>query len=402
LDESPLDTSSDIHRAFFVLSAKPKLLFLVAEDWYFCSHRLSLAIAAREAGYEVSVVTRVGQHAETITAAGIRLIPLRRMRRSGANPFQELESIGELWGIYQREKPDLVHHVGLKPVIYGSLVAYLLNVRGIVNALAGLGFVFSSDRPFARAMRPVIKRVFWFLLKRRNSRVIVQNERDFEVLTQGVGISSGDVRLIRGAGVDLRLYSQEPPTVQPPLVVLIARMLWDKGVGDFVEAATCIRGMGVKARFVLVGIPDPENPTSVPERELRTWHQSGNVEWWGYRDDVPAVLSMASISCLPTFYGEGVPKALIEAMASSRAIVTTDIPGCRELVAKGRNGILVAPRDVPALSAALVALIRDSDRCRQMGIAGRQMVEQSLSLNQVLKETLALYTELVPANETKL
>jgi glycosyltransferase involved in cell wall biosynthesis len=275
-------------------------------------------------------------------------------------------------------------------------------VRNVVNALAGLGFVFSSERLFAKVLRPVIKCIFSFLLKRRNFRVIVQNEHDFEVLTQGVGIASGDVRLIRGAGVDLRLYKEQPPSVQPPLVVLIARMLWDKGVGDFVEAATKIRAMGMNARFALVGIPDPENPSSVPEQQLRTWHDSGNIEWWGYRADIPAVLSMASISCLPTYYGEGVPKALIEAMASSRVIVTTDISGCRELIAKGRNGILVAPRDVLALSAALVALILDPVRCRQMGIAGRQMVEQSLSLNQVLKETLELYAELVPIKETGL
>jgi glycosyltransferase involved in cell wall biosynthesis len=230
----------------------------------------------------------------------------------------------------------------------------------------------------------------------------VQNERDFEVLTQVFGIALTDVRLIRGAGVDSSLYSQQAPTVKPPLVVLIARMLWDKGVGDFVEAATRIRALGIKARFALVGIPDPENPTSVSERELRAWHESGNVEWWGYSADIPAVLAMASISCLPTFYGEGVPKALIEAMASSRAIVTTDIPGCRELADGGRNGILVAPRDVPALSAALEALILDPERCRLMGMAGRQMVEQSLSLKQVLKETFAIYAELVPAKELEL
>jgi len=384
------------------MSTKPKLLFLVAEDWYFCSHRLPLAVAAVKAGYEVFIATRTNRHAEVITSAGLTLIPLQRMRRSGAHPLQELAALAELWRIYRREKPDLVHHVGLKPVIYGSLVALVLGVRNVVNALAGLGFVFSSERLFAKVLRPVIKCIFSFLLKRRNFRVIVQNEHDFEVLTQGVGIASGDVRLIRGAGVDLRLYKEQPPSVQPPLVVLIARMLWDKGVGDFVEAATKIRAMGMNARFALVGIPDPENPSSVPEQQLRTWHDSGNIEWWGYRADIPAVLSMASISCLPTYYGEGVPKALIEAMASSRVIVTTDISGCRELIAKGRNGILVAPRDVLALSAALVALILDPERCRQMGIAGRQMVEQSLSLNQVLKETLELYAELVPIKETGL
>jgi glycosyltransferase involved in cell wall biosynthesis len=173
-------------------------------------------------------------------------------------------------------------------------------------------------------------------------------------------------------------------------------MLWDKGVGDFVEAAARLRRAGLPARFALVGIPDPENPTSVPESQLRAWRDSGSVEWWGYRADIPAVLAMTSIACLPSFYGEGVPKALIEAMASSRAIVTTDIPGCRELVANGRNGIVVVPRDVNGLSAALELLIRDPERCRQMGKAGRLIVEKTLSLDQVLKETLAVYTELVP------
>jgi glycosyltransferase involved in cell wall biosynthesis len=381
---------------------KPKLLFLVAEDWYFCSHRLPLAVAAAKAGYEVCIATRTNHHAEVITTAGLKLIPLHRMRRSGVNPFQELASFAELWCIYRREKPDLVHHVGLKPVAYGSLIAHLLGIRGIVNALAGLGFVFSSDRFAARVMRPVVKLVFSFFLKSRNSRVIVQNQDDFNFITQVINIPSFNVRLIRGAGVDLCLFREQPAPVQPPLVVLVARMLWDKGVGEFVEAATRIRSAGIKARFALVGIPDTENPTSVSERELRAWHESGNVEWWGYRADIPAVLAMASISCLPTFYGEGVPKALIEAMASSRAIVTTDIPGCRELVDQGRNGILVAPRDVSALSTALEMLIRDPERCNQMGIAGRQMVERSFSLNQVLKETLALYAELVPVKEMKL
>lgn len=378
------------------MRAKPKLLFFVTEDWYFCSHRLPLAVAAREAGYEVGVITRVQQHAHAIRGAGLTLIPLQRLRRSGKQPLQELALLQELLDIYRREQPDLVHHVGLKPVLYGSLIARLVGVRGVVNALGGLGFVFSSNQVLARLMRPIIRHALSFGLKHKNLLVIVQNESDLVVLTKTIGIASGCIRLIRGAGVDLSLFSAKPPDLQPPLVVLIARMLWDKGVGDFVEAATRIRKAEIQARFALVGMPDPENPTSVPEAQLRAWHESGHIEWWGYRADIPAVLAMASIACLPSFYGEGVPKALIEAMASARAIVTTDIPGCRELVANGRNGILVAPRDVAALSDALAVLISDPERCRQMGNAGRSMVKQSLSLDQVLKETLALYAELVP------
>ena len=318
------------------------------------------------------------------------------MRRSGFYPLRELCLLYELWQIYASEKPDLVHHVGLKPVIYGSLVARLFPISGVVNALSGLGFVFSSKQVFARVLRPVINLALSLGLKHKNVRVIVQNQSDFEMLTRSIGMDSDSVRLIRGAGVDLRLFSEKPPNSQLPLVVLVARMLWDKGVGDFVEAASRIRQAGVKARFALVGIPDPENPTSVPEAQLRAWQDRGQIEWWGYRADIPAVLAMASIACLPTFYGEGVPKALIEAMASSRPIVTTDIPGCRELVDGGRNGILVAPRDVVALTSALKTLIGDPERCRQMGNNGRLMVEKSLSLDHVIKATINLYQELVP------
>lgn len=376
---------------------KPKLLFLVAEDWYFCSHRLQLAIAAREAGYEVSVVTRVSQHENVIRAAGLGLVPLQRMRRSGASPLQELASLREIWNIYRTEKPALVHHVGLKPVIYGSIVASLLRSPGVVNALAGLGFVFSSHKIFARVLRPAVKLVFSLLLKRSGTRTIVQNESDFALLTEKVGIPSGHVRLVRGSGVDVFRYSDKAPSSQPPLVVLIGRMLSDKGVGDFVEAAARIRGMGLPARFALVGTPDPENPTSIPEQRLRAWHNSGTVEWWGYRADIPNVLEMASIACLPSFYGEGVPRALIEAMASCRAIVTTDIPGCRDLVVGGTNGVLVPPRDVDALSVALEKLILDPKLCIEMGVIGREIVAQSFSLDKVVDETLQIYSELVPA-----
>jgi glycosyltransferase involved in cell wall biosynthesis len=379
------------------MGAKSKLLFLVAEDWYFCSHRLPLAVAAHKAGYEVSVVTRVHRDADTILSAGIKLIPLRRMRRSGSRPLQELASILELLAIYRCERPDLVHHVGLKPVLYGSLVARIVKVHGVINALAGLGFVFSSNQVSARLIRPFVKFMFYCLLRRKNTRLIVQNDRDSHILRHEIKIDPSSVSLIRGAGVDVSRFSKSPPTITPPLVVLVARMLWDKGIGDFVEAVSRLREAGIRARFALVGAPDPENPTSIPESQLRAWHDGGRVEWWGYCSDVPAVLAMASIVCLPTFYGEGVPKALIEAMASSRPIVTTNIPGCRELVEKGKCGILISPRDISALSTALKSLIQDPGRCQEMGKRGRLSVQQSLSLDGVIHQTLCLYAKLAPS-----
>jgi glycosyltransferase involved in cell wall biosynthesis len=383
------------------MSTKPKLLFLVAEDWYFCSHRLALAVASKNAGYDVSVATRVSQHADLIRDSGLKLIPLEKMRRLRIHPFRELASILELLFIYQRERPDLVHHVGLKPVLYGSMVALAVNTKGIVNALAGLGFVFTSKQFFAVFLRPVIKFMFSRLLGRKNAYVIVQNQRDREVMTNEIGLNSSRVQVIRGAGVDLSLYEESSSPINPPIVVLIARMLWDKGIGDFVEAAIRIRDAGMQVRFVLVGAPDPENPTSLPESQLRAWHEDGKIEWWGFRSDVPAVLSMASIACLPTYYGEGVPKALIEAMASSRPIVTTNVPGCRELVESGACGILVPPRDVSALSAAIESLIRNPIRCQEMGRLGRLSVRQFLSLEHVINQTLSLYENLLIRGATE-
>jgi len=368
-----------------------KLLFFVTEDWYFVSHRLTLAVSAKAAGYEVAVLTRVRAHGGLIRDSGLRLIPFE-IARTGLNPFREAWTLFRLIRLYRKERPDLLHHVALKPVLYGSIAARWAGRPAIVNALAGMGWLCSSWGATHR-VRSVVRSILTRLLKR--GLTIVQNPEDARMLVEA-GVPASLIKRIPGAGVDPRLYGKEAPDSGPPLVVLVARMLWDKGVGDFVEAATRIRHAGFKARFALVGIPDPENPTSVPDTQLRAWHERGHIEWWGYRADIPAVLAKASIACLPTFYGEGVPKALIEAMASRRPIVTTDIPGCRELVDGGRNGILVAPRDVNALTAALEALIRDPERCRRMGEAGRLMVEKSLSLDHVLQETINLYQELVP------
>ncbi len=364
-----------------------KLLFVVTEDWYFVSHRLPLAVAARAAGLDVAVATRAGRQADVIRNAGIRLIPFTLSRRGG-NPLREVIA---LWRLYRRERPDLVHHVALKPVMFGALAAWLARVPAQVNAVAGLGWLFTSSGRIVRLVRPALRWMLARLLNRPHSLTIVQNPED-KALLERSGVSAARLRLIRGAGVDVQIFYPVMPPSGPVCIVLVARMLWDKGVGEFVEAACRLTGAGVSARFVLVGDPDPANPASVPESTLRSWHGQHGVEWWGRREDMPAVLQAAHIACLPS-YREGLPKSLLEAAACGLPIVTTDAPGCREVVRDGVNGLLVPVRDAAALAAALRKLIDDAELRRRMGEQSRLRAETEFGQETVIKQTLAIYRE---------
>lgn len=364
-----------------------KILFVVTEDWYFVSHRLPLAVAALAAGYEVAVATHEGQHGEIIRRSGIRLIPFELSRRSG----NTLREVIALWRLYRREKFDLVHHVALKAVMVGALAAWLARVPAQVNAVTGLGWLFTSSGRTVRLVRPALRWVLARLLNQPHSLTIVQNPEDMALLEHS-GVSAARMRLIRGAGVDIQLFYPVTPPSEPVCIVLIARMLWDKGVGEFIEAARCLTGAGVSARFVLVGAFDPANPASVPESTLHSWHGQHGVEWWGRREDISSVLQSAHIACLPS-YREGSPKSLLEAAACGLPIVTTDAPGCREIVRDGVNGLLVPVRDVAALAAALKKLIDDAALRRSMGEQSRVLAETEFGQETVIAKTLAVYRE---------
>lgn len=375
------------------MQTKKKLLFFVTEDWYFCSHRLPLGIAARLAGYEVVVVTRVRQHGDRIREAGLTLIPFELDRQS-ANPLRELACLWRLWRIYRQERPDIVHHVSLKPVLYGSIAARCAGVGRIVNAMAGLGILFSSREMKTRLLRMPIMAAFRLLLSGSQVRMILQNEDNVRVLTELGIVSPEQVRLIRGAGVDLMEYRVCPEPAGRVRVLLVARMLWDKGVGEFVAAARLLRERGCPAVFTLIGEPDPANPSAIPLEQLRAWQAEGIVEWLGRREDIAAQYAGSHIACLPSFYGEGVPKSLLEAAACGRPIVTTDTPGCRDVVRDGDNGLLVPPRDSAALADAIARLVRDAALRARMGELGRRRAEREFALNKIVGETLKVYGEL--------
>jgi glycosyltransferase involved in cell wall biosynthesis len=375
------------------MSDKPRLLYLVTEDWYFCSHRLPLALAARDSGFAVTVATRVRAHGALIRKAGLELIPLRLRRRSH-NPLSELRAMGEILEVYRRCRPDIAHHVALKPVLYGSLAARLARVPHVVNALAGLGYVFSSDDIRARVLRPAIEAGYRFLLNQRGSRLIAQNPDDLALLVSRGMIEAGRARLIRGSGVDLARFRPcpEPPGI--PLVVLPARMLRDKGVEEFVAAARLLKSRGVQARFALVGDADAENPAALSEAKLQAWDKEKVVEYWGWQEDMAEVFAACHIVCLPS-YREGLPKALIEAAACARPVVTCDVPGCREVVQHQENGLLVPPRNSAALAEALARLVSDPRLRERMGERGRVLAVERFSLQSMVDSTLQLYRELL-------
>lgn len=373
--------------------SRGKLMFVVTEDWYFLSHRLPVARAARDAGYQVIVVTRVGKLADQISNEGFTLVQLAILKRSSRNPFRELSAIAELAKIYRFYKPDVVHHVAIKPVLYGSIAAWLASVPATVNALAGLGFIFSSQRLKARLLRPVIRTMLRCVFNLGRTLLIIQNPDDGRALADQRIVSKDRLRLIKGSGVDVARFYPTPEVSQPPVVLLASRMIWDKGVSDFFSVAKKLKERGVNARFVLTGKPDTDNPAAVPLSTLDAWNREGVVEWWGYRSDMPLVFSETAIVCLPTTYGEGVPKVLIEAAACGRPIIAYDVPGCREIVQHGKNGFLVEPGNIDKLAMQIESLLNDPSTREVMGRNGRQMVELEFAQEKVIEQTLAVYSE---------
>jgi glycosyltransferase involved in cell wall biosynthesis len=314
--------------------------------------------------------------------------------RKGAGLFSELRLIWRIAALYRQLRPDIVHHVALKPIVFGSIAARIARVPGVVNAIAGLGYVFASRQLKARLLRPFLRQTLKFLLSTASGKVIVQNRDDLSLLIDNQIAHQSRVVLIRGSGVNTAEFIAAPEAIGVPLIVLPARMLWDKGVGEFVEAARALKESGVRARFALVGAPDPDNYASVSEKQLRRWQTEGVVEWWGQRKDMPSVYSESAIVCLPS-YREGLPKSLLEAAASGRAIVATDAPGCREIVLHGKNGLLVPVRDVAALATALKTLIEDTALRARMGRCGRELVEKEFTIDHVVQQTLKVYQEML-------
>jgi glycosyltransferase involved in cell wall biosynthesis len=375
-------------------AARAKLIYLVTEDWYFWSHRLPMARAAQRAGFDVAVATRIAEHGERIRAEGFALHPLS-WRRRDIGPWASLRAIAEIYRLYSRERPLLVHHVALKPAVLGGAAALLAGVPAVINAVTGVGFVASSPSLRARLLRRPMDFALARLLERANSRVIVQNADDRALLLALHAGAAERITVIRGSGVNTAHFraTSEPPA--PPVVVGYAgRLLADKGLAALIEAHQSLRRRGSDLRLVLAGAPDPENPSSIDAATLAAWQKLPGVTWLGEVNDIRTLWSTAHIAVLAS-RREGLPMSLLEAAAMGRPLVATDVPGCREIARDGENALLVPPDDAVALAAALERLAGDAELRRRFGAASRALVESELAADAVGAATVACYLTLL-------
>jgi glycosyltransferase involved in cell wall biosynthesis len=373
-----------------------RLLFLVNDAGFFLSHRLPLALAARAQGYDVHVATAPGPKSARIEQHGLpwHAVP---MSRSGKHPVQEARTVASLVQLYRRLRPQLLHHVTPKAVLYGSLAARVARVPAVVNALTGLGYAFQDERRRG-LMKLALGAAFRTAFGHPRMRVIFQNADDQELFVANGWLQAERTVLIPGSGVDTAVYRPRPEARAAaggrPAVLFASRLLWSKGVGQYVEAARALQQRGVDARFLLAGAPDLGNPDTVGEAQLQEWAAAGTVEYLGQVGDMPALFASADVACLPTYYREGVPKFLIEAGACGLPSVTTDVPGCRDLVLHGTTGLVVPRKDAGALASALHTLLTDAPLRARMGEAARQRIIDSYSLERVIGATLSVYAEL--------
>lgn len=377
------------------LRSTPKILFLVTEDWYFRLHWIDLARAARDAGFEVLLAMRVQEHGEEISRQGFKLFPISLLRRS-VNPIRECLAVVELARLYRAQKPDLVYHVAIKPILYGSLAARLVGVPSVINVFAGLGYAYTSEELRARLLRLCLKFGLNAACRSAGSIAVFQNEEDRAQLVRDHVVRESQTRVIRGTGVDtdrFRPTSDEDESGEP-IVLLACRMLWDKGVGEFMEAARLVRRQKPGVRFVLAGRCDEDNPASIQPEQLQQWQKERVIEWWGHRSDMPVVLGSAAVVVLPS-YREGLPVSLLEAAACGKPIIATDVPGCREVVRHRINGLLIPPRNAMALADAIVLLLENPELRHETGRRGREIVVKEFSSMIVIRQTLALYHELL-------
>lgn len=368
------------------------LLFIVNDPGFFLSHRLAVAKGAQAEGYRVHVACMPGPAVAAFAAQGFEFHPLP-LSRSGRNPLAEIGLIFAIWKLLWKLKPDILHLVTIKPVLYGGVAARFAPVKGVVTAISGLGFVFLSKGIKASITRRVVSALYRVALGKRNLRSIFQNPDDRDLLVHLAGLAKSKVVMIRGSGVDLTLYQAVPEPQGTPIVCLAARLLLDKGVVEFVEAAKILKARGVRARYQLIGDIDPGNPATVTALQLEQWRQEGEIELLGYRDDIAALFASANIVTLPS-YREGLPKVLVEAAACGRAVVTTDVPGCRDAIDPGVTGFLVPVRDAQALANQLQALIEDPSLRGRMGAAGRELALDAFAIEQIVAQHMDVYKQL--------
>jgi glycosyltransferase involved in cell wall biosynthesis len=373
-----------------------KILLIANTDWYLYRFRLSLARFLRDQGMDVVLTSPSGPFVQELEADGFRWLAWNVGRQS-INPLREVKAIWDLLRIVREENPNLIHLHTIKPVLYGSLVAYLAHIPAVVRSITGRGYVFLGNDTRTFWLRPLVKSLYRFAM--RSGATLFENQADRRYFISEKLVVFENTHLIEGVGVDTDYYqplSEPKGSDKTPVVLMATRMLWDKGVGTLVDAARLLL-QKVDVRIVLVGEPDPGNPASIDVKTLNQWVDEGTVEWWGWQTDMRSAFAACHVVTLPSF-GEGIPTVLLEAAACGRPIVATDVPGCRDVVRDGVNGLLVPPKDPQALAAALITLLRSDSLRSKMGMAGRRLILERFSNQQVHTNTLAVYRQLLSRN----
>lgn len=374
-----------------------KLVLFANTDWYLYNFRRSLALALRDAGHEVLLISPPGEYGEKLRELGLRWQPVPMDRRS-LNPLREAALLWHLWRLFRRERPALVHGFTIKCAVYGALAARMAGVSARVSAVAGMGYVFTSDDLKARLLRLPVRLLMRLALGGRKARLILQNPDDVALFERAGLVVASHIRLIPGSGVDCTRFvpvRRQRNASASLRVVLPARLLWDKGLAEYVEAARLLKEQGRAIEFLLAGEPDPGNPAAVPEATVRGWVDEGAVRWLGHVDDMPGLFADVDVVVLPS-YREGLPKGLIEAAACALPLVTTDVPGCREVVRDGVDGLLVPVKDAGALAVAIACLHDDPLLATRLGDAARKRVLAEFDERIVIARTLAVYREVLP------
>lgn len=389
-----LNQTHDATRSVTASGQGPLLLYVVNNPAFFVSHRLPLAIAAKKAGFTVQVATMDGSAVARIRELGFihHRLPLSR---SGKNPLAELRSIWAIYRLFKRVQPQVVHAVTIKPVLYGGIAARLARVPGFLAAVSGLGYIFTNER--GGLMRWLALRLYGLALKHPRSRVIFQNSNDRDVLLNAGVVRSEQAVLIRGSGVDLDTFNYVPEPDGPPVALMVSRLLLDKGIQEFITAAQKSQAAGEAVVWQIAGSPDKGNPASVTAEQMTQWHQSGVIQWLGEQTNIAELYHKSHIAVLPS-YREGLPKSLIEAAACGRAVVTTDVPGCRDAIEANVTGLLVPAQDADALYEATLTLAKNKAMRQQFGRAGRDLAERAFDINTVIDTHLRLYGYLAKNN----
>lgn len=375
-----------------------KVLFVVNSSTFFVSHRLPIAQTLIEKGYEVHIATS-GETLPIFNEMGLSFHRIE-FSRKGTHPLSELRVIWQLFKLFTDLQPDIVHTITIKPYLYGGIAGKMANVPAVVSAVSGLGFVFINTGLKVKLLRALLYPWYKLAFSHKNQFIIFQNSDDADLLVNWLDINPSKVCLIPGSGVDLNEYQYSVEPIGKPIVIFVARLVADKGIREFIDASQIIHRNGIEVDFWVVGDTDEGNPASITKAEMASWKKLPNVKVIGFQKNISSLFSKSNIACLPS-YREGLPKSLIEAAACGRAVVTTDVPGCRDAIETNKTGLLVPTKNAVALSDAIEYLIENPNERKRMGAAGRTLAEKEFSIEKIVAEHMKIYCKLLDKVEVR-